>query len=122
MLFLRLVLGAILVFHGIPKLSHLKKTAEAFLGMGFRPPVFWVLTAGIVEVVGGLALATGFLTQIFALFIALQFIVIILKLKLKNGLVSGYEFDLLILAGAIVLLTSGGGAYGLDEFFGFILY
>lgn len=122
LLFLRLTLGAILIFHGIPKLSHLKKTAEAFLGMGFRPPIFWVFTAGIIEVAGGLALVAGFLTQIFAILIALQFIIIILKVKVKNGLVGGYEFDLLILAGVLVLFTSGGGAYGLDEFLGLILY
>ena len=122
LLFLRLALGAILLVHGAPKFLRLKATAAAFAGMGFRPGGFWAVVAGAVEVLGGLMIIGGFLTQIAAFIVALQFLVIIFKVKRKNGFKDGYEFDLLILAGALLLLTSGGGAYSIDEFLDLILY
>ncbi len=119
---LRLVLGAIFIAHGWPKIKNLKGTAEAFRGMGFRPGRFWATLIALLEFVGGIALLLGFLTQIFALLFALEFVVIILKVKRKKGLVEGYEFDLLILAALLALVTLGGGSISADSFFGFLLY
>ncbi len=121
---LRVVLGLIMVAHGLPKVKNLKKTAESFKGMGFWPAGFWATVVAFVEFGGGLALIFGFLTQFFALLIAIQFIVILLKLKFKPEakFKGGYEFDLLIFASALILATLGGGALSLERALGLILY
>jgi putative oxidoreductase len=118
---LRVVLGLILVVHGWPKIKNLKGTAE-WMGQMFKPPMFWAAAVALTEFVGGLFLVFGLLTQVVAFLIAIQFIVIILRMNLKKGFVGGYEFDLLILAAALLLLTVGGGSYSLDSFFGLLFY
>lgn len=115
---LRLVLGLIMIYHGWPKLKKFKENKENFLHMGFKPAVFWLIIVILVEFIGGLFLIFGFITQIVALLIFLQFLVIILKLKLfKKFSFKEIEFDLLILVSALILLTVGSGRFSLDNFF-----
>ncbi len=113
-----------MVVHGLPKIKNLKGAAAGFEKMGFKPGNFWAVIAIFVELVGGLGLILGFLTQFFALLIALQFAVILIKFKLRPGscLADGYEFDLLIFAAALALATLGSGALSLDSYLGLIIY
>ena len=122
LLILRIVLGIIMIAHGWPKIRNLKATSQDFKKMGFSQPMFWGTIVAILEFVGGLTLIAGFATQLVASFMVIQFIVVILKVKGKLGLISGYEFDLLILAVAVLLATVGGGAYSFDQILGFLLY
>lgn len=121
-LILRVILGLVLIFHGWPKLKHLPETATSFGGMGFRPGILWATIAVIVELGGGAFLIAGFLTQLAALLAAIQFAAIIVKLKFKQGLVGGYELDLLIFGAAVILTTLSGGSLSLDNFLGIWLY
>lgn len=121
-LILRVVLGAILMAHGWPKIKDLNSATKVFKSMGFGPARFWATIVAILEFFGGFALLVGFFTQITALLFVIEFIVIMLKLKIRQGFVNGYEFDLLILASSLLLATIGGGFYGLDNYFGFVLY
>ncbi len=117
LLALRLVLGIIFLAHGWPKIKSLKTTAANFGAMGFKPGGFWGPLAAFVEFFGGIALILGFYVQIAAALYAGQFFVILIWKILKGQkLVGGLEFDLLIFAAALVLLTTGGGAYSLDHF------
>jgi putative oxidoreductase len=114
---LRIVLGVILLAHGWPKLEDLKKTSENFAGMGFKPGSLWATVAAIVEFFGGLALILGIWTEIPAFFVVCEFVVIMIwRLARKQPLVGGYELDLLILAGAVVLLTQGAGPVSFDRY------
>ncbi len=122
LLILRVVLGLILVVHGWPKLKGLKQTAENFSQMGFQPGIFWATIIMLLECFGGLLLFLGFFTQIIALFVAIEFIVILLKVKRKAAFVGGCELDLLILAAALALLTLGAGRFSLDSVFGLVLF
>ena len=118
---LRVVLGVVMLFHGLPKLKNLSSTGESFSGMGFRPGIFWAWIVGVLEIVGGIFLIFGFLTQAVSLLLAIQFIVIILKVKkLKN--IREYEFDLVILAALLTLMTVGSGTASIEGFFGIFLY
>lgn len=119
--FLRVILGIILIAHGWPKIRNIKGTAE-WMGQIFKPGIFWAIVVSALEFVGGIFLLAGFLTQFVAVLVAIQFAVIIFKMKLKKGLVDGYELDLIILAAAIALAVLGGGAYNLENFLGFIVY
>ena len=122
LLFLRVALGGILLAHGFPKIRNLKATAGNFASMGFKPGMFWGGMAAAIEFIGGLLLIAGFLTQVVAFFVTVQFLVIILKVRRGQKLVGGYELDLLILAAASLLLTTGGGVYSLENYFQFWLY
>ncbi len=122
LLVLRVVLGLILLKHGWPKLKGLKQFGENFETMGFKPGIFWATIVMLVECLGGLFLILGLLTQIVAFFLAIEFVVILLKVKRKAGFVGGYEFDLLIMASALALLVLGAGRLGLDSVLNLILY
>ena len=118
---LRVVLGLIMITHGWPKIRNLKGTA-AWMGQMFKPGLFWAVVVALTEFVGGIFLVFGFLTQVVSVLVAIQFIVIILKMKLGKGLVDGYEFDLLILVSALALFTLGGGIHSIDQYLGVFLY
>ncbi|MFH1161766.1 MAG: DoxX family protein [Candidatus Jorgensenbacteria bacterium] len=123
LLALRVILGVILVVHGFPKLKNLKVAGGGFAAMGFRPGVFWAVVVGVVEFVGGLMLIAGFLTQLVALLVFLQFLVVIFKVKRGKGFTGEYEFDLLIAAAALLLMTTGGGFWSIEQANGtFLLY
>ncbi len=118
---LRVLLGAILIRHGWPKISQLRATAANFSGMGFRPGIFWGTIVALTEFGGGLAILTGFFSQIFAVLVFIEFLVIILKLKRKTGFGS-WELDGLIAAVALALAALGSGHFSLDSFLGLFVY
>jgi putative oxidoreductase len=123
LLVLRIVLATILIAHGIPKVRHASEAAEQFHALGARPARALVALATLIEIVGGALLLVGLFTQIVALIVALQFLVIVVYIKRHDRrLVGGYEFDLLVLAGALVLMTSGAGAWSIDSFLRVILF
>lgn len=121
LLALRLVLGAIMVRHGWPKLKNFRGIKDEVAGLGFRPAVFWAGAVAFVEFVGGLALLGGFLTQIFAAFVFFQFLAIILRMRLRENF-SRWEFDALISAVALALSFLGPGRFSLDYFWNLIVY
>jgi putative oxidoreductase len=113
---LRLALGLIFIVHGWAKIHDLKKNAANFESMGFRPGMLFGTAVAILEFFGGIALLVGLgVTWIAALF-AIEFIVVLLWRWLKRmPFIGGWELDLLILAGVIVLFSLGGGAWSLDR-------
>jgi len=119
---LRVVLGVLLMAHGWPKIKNIRGTAGWLGPMGFRPATFWAAVVSLLEFVGGAFLVVGFFTQIVAALVAIQFLIIILKINAKKGLVGGYEFDLLILGASLALLTLSGGSMSLDNILGLRLY
>ncbi|MDI6734217.1 MAG: DoxX family protein [Patescibacteria group bacterium] len=122
LLILRLVLGVIMLVHGLPKIKDLKANGQNFVAIGFKPGMFWGTIAALVEFVGGIALIAGFFTQIVAIFIFIQFLVVIFKVDLEKGFVDGYEYPLLIAAAALILATMGGGIYNLDSYLDISIY
>jgi putative oxidoreductase len=117
LLFLRMVFGAIMMVHGFPKLKHLKETGANFSGMGFRPGLFWGTLAALLESFGGLLLVLGIVTVPIAALFMVEFLTIVVwKLAKHGAFVSGWEFDLLLLAAAGVLFFSGAGMISLDYF------
>lgn len=115
---LRLVVAAVLLVHGLPKIKNLRQTAENFTAMGFLPGAFWGTIVAFVEGLGGIAILIGFLAQPFAALFAIQMLVATLwKMKRGQGFVGGYEFDLVLMAASLVLATFGSGAFSADMYF-----
>lgn len=114
---LRAVVAVIFLAHGYPKIKNLRQTAENFGMMGFRPGVLWGTAVAALEVVGGAALLLGFWTELFAVLFAGEMIVAAFwKICRGQGLVNGYELDLLLIVASLVVATSGAGVLSLDGY------
>ncbi len=120
LLSLRLIIAAIFLAHGLPKIKNLKQNAQNFTGMGFKPGAFWGTIVAFVEVFGGLAVLTGAYIQIAGILLAVNMLVAALwKKKQGMKLVNGYELDLLLLTALLVLATVGPGVYGFQNYLAF---
>ncbi len=121
LLLVRVVLGVVLIVHGLPKLRDLKGTGSWMAKQGFRPGGFWAFIVGVLETVGGGMIVVGILTQVVAALVAIQFIVIFLTVK-RKATFDDKEKDLFILASALLLITMAGGDLSLDNYWGILLY
>lgn len=116
----RVVLGALFVIHGYPKVKDLKKTAGWVKSTGFPGGAAFATPFSLLEFFGGLALIAGLLTQVVALLFVLEMAAttIFSKYTLKKKLVLGYELDILYLVLALVIVLLGAGAWSVDRLIG----
>ena len=109
-LLLRLVVAGIFIYHGLPKLKNSKA-----MGAGIGMPAGAVLLIGLVEALGGLAVALGFWIQLAAIGLAVVMIGAIYYKVSKwhvpfySQSSTGWEYDLILLAVALFMLTHGAG-------------
>lgn len=115
LLAMRLVAGAVLVFHGWPKLFGDKTGMLMFFEkvFPFAPGPMLALT-GVIEVVGGILLIIGLFTRIVSAVLALEFLYIVLFVKSGWG---PREMDLLMLVISLQLHAVGAGSLSADEKF-----
>jgi len=122
LLLVRLVVGAVLMGHGYPKLfGDTQRYLEGFPQMGF--PAWAAYVAGTVEFFGGLLLIVGLFTRIAAFFASGEMFVAFLNVHWKlaeRGVFgflgnSGDELPLALCVAAFLLLTLGAGAISLDR-------
>ncbi|WP_339292261.1 DoxX family protein [Paenibacillus sp. FSL W8-0187] len=123
LLLLRLVVGLSFMAHGAQKLFGWfggygpKGTGGWMESVGIKPGVAIAVLSGLMELVGGLLFAAGFLTVLGAALITLTMLGAIVKVHGRNGYWStanGYEYNLLLIAVAVGLALTGAGAYSLD--------
>jgi putative oxidoreductase len=123
----RALIGATMFAHGAQKLfgwfgGHgLEATGQAFESMGLKPGKRSALVAGASEVGGGTLLATGFLTPVgSAATIGVMSQAIKTVHKEKGFFVTegGYEFNLALAAGVLLLADVGPGPISLDRALG----
>lgn len=110
-LFLRVVLGAVFIGHGMMKFGSFAQPAE---GMNI---VMMILA--VAEPLGGAALILGVLTRWAALGLSIVMIgAIYIKQFVRDGAFMGaepsWEFDAVILGGLVVLLCYGAGRLSAD--------
>lgn len=113
LLVLRLVLGAIMIAHGYPKVAgglHHHMDMVGSLGM---PPWMGYLSAG-TEFFGGIGIVLGLFTRFFSLAFFIEMAVAIWKVHFKHGLTGqgGYEFPMALMAIAFALMSFDGGPWG----------
>ncbi len=115
---LRLALGIIFLAHGYQKLAGGSEGREQFAGwlesMKFRPGKFWAWLVTAAELLGGILLIIGFWTQLAALILAIEFLVILFWVQRGKPFIGGREFDFLILLALLALLVLGPGALAID--------
>ncbi len=118
---LRVVTGLIFFLHGLDKFSKgIDQIAGWFASIGL-PEALAYAVAGL-EVIGGAALILGLGTRVFSALFALLMVGAIVKVKwaagfFGNGQMSGYEYDLALLAISVYLSLAGGKLYALDRLF-----
>ena len=125
---LRLAAGIMIFPHG------LQKTFGWFGGPGFSAqmagfesshiPAVFAFLAIMTEFLGGLGLVLGVLTRIAAFGLAVDMVVAVYIVHWRNGWFmnwsgqqkgEGFEFHILAVAMAIVLMARGGGAASVDR-------
>ena len=126
---LRICLGLIFFAHGAQKMLGwfggygFSGTMGFFTKMMHIPAPFAVL-AILAEFFGGLGLIVGALTRIAAFGIAINMVVATLMVHAPNGFFmnwtgqqkgEGFEYHLLAIAIAIVLMVRGAGAFSVDR-------
>jgi putative oxidoreductase len=115
LLILRLALGVIFLVHGVPKFKNPAGVAGA-IGM----PAWFGTVIALFETLGGASVLLGLLTPLGALLIAVIMIGAIYNKSMKWNIpfskqgIMGWEFDLILLAAAIVLMSLGAGVISVD--------
>jgi putative oxidoreductase len=130
LLVLRLGVGIVFAIHGAQKVfgwwsgPGITGWHAAMQRMGFRPAVFFAWVSALGELVGGLLLVAGLVTPLAATALIAQSVVIIGAAHWQHGFFnkdSGYEFPLVLAAGAAAVLLTGAGAWSLDAALGLAL-
>jgi putative oxidoreductase len=117
---IRLVAGASLVAHGYPKFVAVEQTAQYFEKIGFSPGLFWSMTVGLTEVIGGLCLAAGFLTRLVCVPV-LIFLITAVVFHSQYGFYwnqRGFEYPLFWSIVVFHFLVHGGGRWSIDHWLG----
>ncbi len=118
LLALRLALGTVFLFHGLPKkgLWSARPSEQLPAGLLTRLRIL-----SIVEPAGALGLIFGFLTQLAGLGLVIVMVGAITFLrtkahrKFKEANAPGWEFEFMLLVVALALAILGGGKYALDR-------
>ena len=120
-LVLRLVLGAIMVRYGYTKIipTGALYTFSHTVGR-LQLPVWLGYVAAFTEFFGGMLLIVGLLTRVAAFMVAIDMAVAIIKVHLHGGLMGPNSFALPLACFAIslMLVFTGSGWLGLDDFVG----
>lgn len=119
---LRVGVATVLLAHGLPKLAATRALFTEWLkSLGFKNARFWAWTVALTESVGGGMILFGFLTQVAASILIIEFLVIIFWVRRGQPFIAtaeapalSWELDFLILAGLLALLILPPGAYAVD--------
>jgi putative oxidoreductase len=127
LLIARLILGLGIAAHGAQKLFGwyggygIKGTGGFFEGLGFRPGTLFAAAAGLGEFGGGLLTALGLGGPIGPALIIMIMLVAIFSVHWGHGFFTasnGSEMPLLYIAGALLVMFVGPGAYSIDALLG----
>lgn len=122
-LLLRLTVGGFFFGHGTQKLlgwfgGHgLEATSQGFEEMGLRPGKRNAIAAGVSEAGGGALLALGLATPLAAAAVTATMLTAIKTVHAKNGPWAsngGYEYNVVLIAAALILVEVGPGEQSLD--------
>ena len=126
---LRVVIGGVVMQHGLLKLGIVGKggsitgVAGWFNSLGLRPGLFWAYTATLAEAGGGLLTVLGLGGPIGPGLLFGDLIVVTIVAHWPQGFWAGggkvgWEFPVPLAAGALAIALAGNGAWSLDRLFG----
>lgn len=115
-LLIRLVLGAVFIYHGWAKVGNIDGTLAFFTQIGLGN-ILLVYLAGYGELLGGILLVLGLWTRYISPVLVIIMAVAIQTVHLKNGfniMQGGYEYALTLLIVSAAIGMIGAGAYSVD--------
>lgn len=119
-LLLRIALGAVLLFHGIYKLTHGVEWVKGPLSQ-LGLPGFLAYGLYLAEIVAPILIMLGLITRLSVLVVAIDMIMAFVLMAWKRILTTGpaggwgVELEFLILFAALVLFFTGSGKYGISK-------
>ncbi len=122
-LLLRITVGGFFFGHGTQKLfgwfggKGLDATEQGFESLGLRPARQNAIAAGVAEAGGGALLVAGLATPLAASALTATMLTAIDAVHGKNGpwiSNGGYEYNAVLIAGALALVEVGPGRFSLD--------
>jgi putative oxidoreductase len=114
LLVLRLVLAAVLLYHGLPKLLNFGATVGAFQSMHIPAPSLTAGFALLSEVVGGILILLGVAVDIAAILVVIDMLGAIALVHWANGFdftKGGWEHPFTVLGVALALGFAGPGRH-----------
>ena len=109
LLFIRLILGATMVYYGSFKIKDPKKNSKNFKKMGFKPKIIWGTLIMGVEFFGGIFIILGIFPRIFATLFAIQMITgTFWKIKTDKKF-TDYSYDILLFIIYATIIWFGSG-------------
>jgi len=124
---LRVVLGAVFMYHGFGKLTGIEGTIGFFGSLGIPAPVLAAWSVALLEFFGGLALVVGFGARVAAAALVPVMLGAIATVHLPSGFsntnivgmsetgpvfgMPGWEFNLVLIAGLAALALGGAGRW-----------
>ena len=123
-LVVRVIVGVIMVAHGLQKLTQMGPGnfgGQVLAGLGVPLPELMGYLVTFVELLGGILLIVGLFSRLTALLLTIDLVVAILLVKLNVGLIApqgsgaGAELDLALIAGLLVVLLAGPGKLSVDH-------
>jgi uncharacterized membrane protein YphA (DoxX/SURF4 family) len=123
MAILRVIVGITFVLMGIGKIQNPAGFITAVTNLGFPAPDIIAWLPILIEPIGGALLILGIGTRWLSLYFIVEMLITAFIVKAARGtpfIVTGrpgvgFELDLLLLAGALVLLVAGSGALSLEH-------
>jgi putative oxidoreductase len=121
---LRTTVGGLFIGHGTQKLFGwfdgygLDNTAQMFGSLGLRPAKAHAIAAGAAEAGGGAAILLGAFTPLASSTLIATMLTAIRTVHGKNGpwvTNQGYEYNLVLIAAALVLAETGPGSPSIDS-------
>ncbi|MBP3953609.1 DoxX family protein [Bacillus suaedae] len=114
-LLLRVVLGVILIGHGVGKFQDgIGNIAGWFDSIGL--PGFLAYIVASIELVGGIAMLLGLATRIVGGLFVLVLLGAIVTVQFSAGFIGGYAYDLALLAMSAYFLLNGSTSYSIDQY------
>ena len=116
---LRLVLGLVFVYHGYIKLfveGGFPATVEFFKLVGIPMTGYAALLVGVVEFFGGVFMILGVFTRYSSMLQMVVMLTAFFTVHISQGF-NGYKFVLVLMAGLLVIMTSGPGKLAIGKMF-----
>jgi putative oxidoreductase len=132
LLILRIGLAIVFIAHGWPKINP-NSPMKGITGMtgfltqmGVPMPALFAWVVALLETIGSVLLILGLGTRIIALGAVINMAMAIYLVRMRmmkssfaGGNAIGWEFEFVLLVGALALLFTGAGALSLDKAIGF---
>jgi putative oxidoreductase len=113
LLVLRIAL-AMLMLHGISKLSNLDGTGAFFGKLGVPAAGVMALLIGLLETFGALAILLGIGTRLFGVLVALDLLTAVILTNPFKG-IQPHELELWFMLAGLAIALTGPGRYSLEE-------